>query len=116
MDPRNILKTLVHFARNEYKDKQPKSVKLYRVKSKNILTRGILPSLQIKEIGLITFLIIADYGESLRIYSFSRQGKLLSGVNISPDFYASKKMENYLKLEFQFPKKNIQKMKNYGKS
>ena len=105
MEARKILKKLVHFAEHEYKDKQPKSVKVYRVKSKNILTRGMLPYLQIKEQGLISFLIIADYNEFLRIYSFSRQGTLLSGVNVTLELKVFKKIEKSIKLEFQYPKK-----------
>ncbi|MFW9938429.1 MAG: hypothetical protein ACFFD5_12330 [Candidatus Thorarchaeota archaeon] len=107
MEARNVLKKLVHFAEHEYKDKRPKSVKIYRVKSKKILTRGMLPNLQLKEKGLVSFLILADYQDTLRIYSFSRQGTLLSGVNILPDPKTIQKMKKSIKLEFQYPRKKI---------
>jgi hypothetical protein len=68
MDPRSILKKLIHFAQREYQEKHPKSVKVYRLKSKSILTRGILPSLNIKQIGPIAYLVIANYGENFRIW------------------------------------------------
>ncbi|NHJ24114.1 MAG: hypothetical protein EAX89_06040 [Candidatus Lokiarchaeota archaeon] len=105
MEPRNILKTLAHFAEREYKEKRPKSVKIYRVKSKSVLTRGVLPSLQIKQVGPIAFLVIADYGEHYRCYNFSRQGILISGDNVEPSPKFLKDLEKSTKLEFQLPKK-----------
>jgi len=107
MDSRHILKNLVQFAKREYDEKRPKLVQVLRVKSKTLLTRGILPSLQIRQVGAISFIITADYSDIFRIYYFDHSGKLLYGDNIEPTAKVVKNIEKSTKLEYQFPKKEI---------
>ena len=78
---------------------------MYRLKSKSILTRGVLPSLQLKQISHIAFLVIADYGEHLRVYQFSRQAILISAENIEPTTKLTKQIQKTTTLTFQLPKK-----------
>ena len=78
---------------------------MYRLKSKSILTRGVLPSLQLKQINPIAFLIIADYGEHLRAYQFSRQAVLISADNVKPTAKLIKQLQKTTTLAFQLPKK-----------
>ncbi|MFX0009930.1 MAG: hypothetical protein ACFE9R_06425 [Candidatus Hermodarchaeota archaeon] len=75
------------------------------MKSKSVLTRGILPSLQLKQTGLIAFLIVADYGEHLRAYQFSRQAVLIAADNIEPTAKLIKQIQKTTTLTFQLPKK-----------
>lgn len=107
MDSRHILKNLVQFAKREYDEKRPKLVQVLRVKSKTLLTRGVLPSLQIRQIGAISFIITADYSDILRIYFFDHSGILLYGDNIELTAKNVKNIEKSTKLEYQFPKKEI---------
>ena len=104
-EPRAILKDLIHFAKREYAEKRPKSIKVYRVKSKSLLTRGVLPSFQLKQTGPIAFLIVADYGEHLRAYQFSRQAVLISADNVEPTAKLIKQIQKTTTLTFQLPKK-----------
>ncbi len=57
-------------------------MEILRVKSKTVLTRGVLPSLSIKQVKGAKYLVVADYKESFRVYSFTSTGELLSGQNI----------------------------------
>ena len=50
MSQRKVLKDIIQFGKREFKEKEPLSVEILRVKSKTILTRGVLPSLSIKQI------------------------------------------------------------------
>ncbi|MFW9949009.1 MAG: hypothetical protein ACFFKA_02650, partial [Candidatus Thorarchaeota archaeon] len=75
------------------------------MKSKNILSRGILPTLQIKRIGPIGYLIVADYVEQMRVYNFSRQGGLIAGDNVDPTPRLLKQLKKTTTLVYQLPKK-----------
>jgi len=50
MSQRKVPKNIIQFGKREFKEKKPLSVEILRVKSKTILTRGVLPSLSIKQI------------------------------------------------------------------
>jgi len=63
MSQRKILKKIIQFGKREFKEKKPLSVEILRVKSKTVLTRGVLPSLSVKQIKGARFLVIADYKE-----------------------------------------------------
>jgi len=78
---------------------------VYRLKSKSILTRGFLPTFQLKQTSPIAFLIVADYGEHLRVYQFSRQAVLISADNVEPTAKLIKQLQKTTTLTFQLPKK-----------
>ncbi len=82
--PRDILKQLGKFARKEYEEKRLKEVDVRQVKSKAILTRGVLPELSIKQRGLINYLIVTPGDQEYRCYLFDMQGHLLGSQNIPP--------------------------------
>jgi len=104
MSHREVLKNIVKFGRREYKEKRPLTLKILRVKSKSVLTRGMLPSLNIRQIQGTHFIILADYKEYLRIYSFSRNGQLLGGENIEKKPKLLKELSKNTKLEYHLPK------------
>jgi len=83
---RNSLKKINNFANREYKEKRPKSVKVLRLKSKILLTRGILPNYQVRQEGPVVFLVISDYGKTFMVYSFNRNGDRIGGqhYDVSP--------------------------------
>ena len=104
MSQREALKKVTKFGKREYAEKKPLSLKVLRVKSKSILKRGILPSLNIKQIQGTFFIIIADYGDYLRIYSFGRDGQLFGGENIEKNPKFMKELTNSTALAYHLPK------------
>ena len=93
MEARNIFKKVVHFANWEYKEKRPKSLKVLRGKSKSVLSSGVLPELQIRTVGPIVFIVVSDYGDTLRIYFFNRSGERVGGQNYEPTPKFLKKLD-----------------------
>ena len=104
MSHRNVLKRIIGFGKREYKEKKPLGLKILRVKSKSILTRGLLPSLNVKTMGLIRFLVVLDYNDYIRLYSFSREGDLLGGQNLEKEEKTLQKVDHATKLEYHLPK------------
>ncbi|MHA1148090.1 MAG: hypothetical protein ACTSR8_07565 [Promethearchaeota archaeon] len=102
---REVLKIIVQFGKREYKEKKPKSLRIYRIKSKSILKRGMLPNLSIKQIGLIHYLIVLDYIDNLRIYLFARDGHQLGGQNIDKTQDFLKELQKSTSLQYHLPKK-----------
>ena len=74
MSQRKVLKDITQFGKREFKEKKPLSLEILRVKSKTILTRGVLPSLSIKQVKGAKYLVVTDYKEFFRIYSFTSSG------------------------------------------
>lgn len=108
MSQRDAVKIIVRFAKKEFLEKRPKEVQVLRIKSKAILTRGLLPTLQIRQIKNTFIIIVADYGEELRIYSFGRNGELLGGENFDKNPKFLKNLEKSTKLIYHLPKKKVE--------
>ena len=105
MEVRDIFKKVVHFANWEYKEKRPKSVKVLRVKSKSLLTLGVLPELQMRTIGPIMYLVVSDNRDTLMIYFFNRNGERIGGQNYEPTPKFMKKLNKSTTVKYQLPKK-----------
>lgn len=104
---REVLKRIVQFGKREYKEKKPLKLSIYRVKSKSILKRGMLPNLNVKQIGLVHFLVVLDYGESLRVYFFARDGQQLGGQNIEKAERFLKDLQKGANLQYHLPKEKL---------
>ncbi len=104
MSFRDVLKNIVKFARREYAEKKPLTLRVLRVKSKSILKRGMLPNLNIKQVGSTHFIIIAEYSEHFRVYSFAKNGQLLGGENINKNPKVLKDLIKSTMLEYYLPK------------
>jgi len=104
MSQRKVLKDIIQFGKREFKEKKPLSVETLRVKSKTILTRGVLPSLSIKQVMGAKYLVVADYKEFFRIYSFTSSGELLDGQNLEKTAKLSKKLKKGTVKEYTLPK------------
>jgi len=79
--PRGSLKKVNHFAFREYNEKHPKSVRVLLIKSKSVLTRGVLPSYQVRQVGPVIFLAVSDHGDKSMIYFFNKEGDRIGGHN-----------------------------------
>ena len=102
---RDALKTVVKFCKREFREKRPLIMEVRKVKSKTILTRGILPLLKIKELKDTYYIITAEYDDFIRIYSFSQNGTLLGGENFEKSSKFKKKIQQATILKFNLPKK-----------
>jgi len=107
MSQRKVLKDIIQFGKREFKEKKPLSVEILRVKSKTILTRGVLPSLSIKQVKGAKYLVVADYKEFFRIYSFTSSGELLDGQNLEKTAKLSKKLKKGTVKEYTLPKEPL---------
>jgi len=104
MSHREVLKNVVKYGRREFAEKKPLTLKVLRIKSKSILKRGMLPALNVKQIGMVNFIIVAEYNDYVRIYSFDRNGQLLGGENVDKNPKFLKDLLKSTKLEFHLPK------------
>ena len=104
MSSRDVLKNIIKFGKREYREKKPLSLKILRVKSSSVFKRGMLPNLNIKQIKGAQFIIVADYNEYLRIYSFNRNGTLLGGENFKKTQKFTKKLSKATVLEHHLPR------------
>jgi len=102
---RNVLKNILKFGKREFYEKKPLSLEIRKVNSKTILTRGILPSLNIQQIKGTFYIILVEYTENIRIYSFSQNGTLLGGENLINDPVVIKKILASTKLKYHLKKK-----------
>ena len=100
-----MLKTVIKFGRREYSEKKPFSLEVRRVKGNTVLTRGIMPSLNIRKIKETLYIIVAMYAKNIRIYSFSKEGILLGGEDLENNPSVIKKILSGTKLHYHLPKK-----------
>ncbi len=112
MREREGLKTVIHFANREYKEKRPKSVKVFRVKSQTVLKRGILPNLLIKQKGPIEYLIVEDRGDELKIYGFGHNGTFITDYTRDLTLRFLKQLQKSTTLEAQLPRKKVEKVED----
>ena len=104
MSQRKVLKDIIQFGKREFKEKKPLSVEILRVKSKTILTRGVLPSLSVKQVKGSKYLVVADYQEFFRIYPFTSSGVLLGGQNLEKTAKLLKILKKGTVKEYTLPK------------
>lgn len=102
---RKVLKELVHFGKREFLEKKPKKVSILRVKDPNVFTRGALPSLAIKQRGLIQYIVMVEYNDLFRLYFFTVEGKLLGAENFKLYSPLLSKISKTSKVLHSFPSK-----------
>jgi hypothetical protein len=108
MAQRHALGNIVKFAKREYQEKKPSLVQVLKVKNKSILTKGVLPSLQMFEKPFqIFFLVVSEYSDSLRLYYFDRNGSIISGANFDKSAKLLKELSKNTTKAYQIPKKEI---------
>ncbi|MFX1296371.1 MAG: hypothetical protein ACFFD2_16150, partial [Promethearchaeota archaeon] len=88
-----------------YKEKRPKSVKVLRLKSKSVITLGVLPEYQMRTIGPVVYLVVSDQREELMIYFFNRNGERTGGQHYEPTPKFLKKLNKSTTVKYQLPKK-----------
>ncbi|NHI91564.1 MAG: hypothetical protein EAX96_03605 [Candidatus Lokiarchaeota archaeon] len=95
-DLREIFKRLIAFAQLEYKEKRPTSISGYLIKQ----VKGLSGSIPIINAYLnrhiLSFFILSNFKDSIRIYFFTRDGTMVGAENIE--------LQNYSKFEKQLKK------------
>ncbi|KKL69927.1 hypothetical protein LCGC14_2110040 [marine sediment metagenome] len=110
---RNSLKRVNRFASREYKEKHPKSVRVLRLKSKNVLTRGVLPNYQVQQQGPVIYLVVSDQGDNFMLYFFNKMGENIGGQHYDLTSKFLKDLEKSTVLKTQFPKKIPKKIEDF---
>ncbi len=104
MISRDTIKRVVQFGKREYSEKKPLNLYVYRIKSKTVLSRGMLPSLSIRLIQGTFFIILSEYKDEYRIYSFSKDGAMLGAENLQKTSEIEKKLAKSTQLIYHLPK------------
>lgn len=99
---RGALKQVVKFAKKEFREKSPLAGCVLRIKDiKKVSIGGPLPQRGIVEHQNRYYIVLLDYGESYRVYNFSKTGILLNGENIEKDSDKIKIMKKSTKIEYK---------------
>ena len=105
INPKKIVKQLIHFARREFREKRPFSVRVLRMKSERILTKGgPLKILNINQSSSVYYLVLAEYEDHFRIYYYSKDGLSLGARNFESDKKLLQKINKSSVVEYKFPK------------
>jgi len=105
INPKKIVKQLIHFAKREFREKRPFSVRVLRMKSERILTKGgPLKVLSISQTSPVYYFVLAEYEDHFRIYYYSKDGLSLGARNLELDKSLLQKINKSSVVEYKFPK------------
>ena len=103
---RYALKEIVKFAKREFREKKPLSVRILRFKDKQVFSRGgPIPTITIKETQIPYYLVVVEFEDNYRIYNYTKTAILINGVNIEKTSEKMKQIEKSTKLEYNIVKK-----------
>jgi hypothetical protein len=101
---RTALKEVVKFAKREYSEKKPHTVRVLRVKDEVVFSKGgPIPSITVKQTQIPYYLVVLDYGDMYRLYKFRKDGELFQGENVERGSGRMKEIEKSAKLEYNIP-------------
>ncbi len=107
-------KKLYGFAVKEYKEKKPKNIQGYMIKKRSIFSKGFSPSFQLQsQLTLqISYLIIVNYGSTVRVYYFSSELLQLGAKNLNSKEFMKmmKKIKKSVKKIFEVPHKTKEQL------
>jgi len=115
MSERLATKKVVQFAKREYREKHPLSVIVARTKPELIFSKGFLSSLTIQRHKISQLIIIAEYHENYRIYSFSKSADLLGAENLKKSPQLKHTLEKSVSTVYQLPKQPNKEMNSEKK-
>lgn len=105
MSTRNTKKSLIYFARREYREKRPLSVRVLRIKREKILTLGgPFKILSISVTKNPYYLVLIEYAEQIRIYYYSKNGISLGARNFEHEEKLLKEIRKATIIEYKLPK------------
>jgi hypothetical protein len=104
MQERHALKEIAKFAKREFREKRPKSVKVYRVKNERVFTKGFLSSISMSRERLSKYIVAVEHPETVRVYFFTKQGILFSGQNFDNTEKVRKEIKKNTTIQYRIPK------------
>ncbi len=105
MNAKKIVKILIHFARREYKEKRPIGVRVLRVKEELVLSKGgPIKTLNVRQIKNPYYLVVVEYKNQMRIYSYLLNGVPLEAENLDITKSLLDKIKKKTVKEYEFPK------------
>jgi len=113
LEIRQSFKKVRHFVDWEYKEKRPKSVKAFRVKSKSMFNMGVLPNFQMERVGPVVYLVVSDHIDTLTVYFFNKLGDKLGSEKYEPTPKFMKELQKSTIVKYQRPKKERKDIERY---
>lgn len=105
INPKKIVKQLIYFAKREFREKRPFSVRVLRMKSERILTQGgPLKVLSISQTPPVYYFVLAEYEDHFRIYYYAKDGTSLGARNFELDKSLLQKINKSSVVEYKSPK------------
>ena len=102
---RSGLKKIVKFAKREFQEKKPESLRVLRIKDEQVFTLGgSIPIMVFKKIHNPYYLVLLDYKDQIRVYYFTKNGVLIKGENFQKTLDKMKKIKKATKIEYKLPK------------
>lgn len=98
-------KNIIKFAQKEYREKHPLTVQVARVKSETILFKGFLPSTKLIKHKISDYIVISEYQDEYRIYSFNKNANLLGAEIVVKTEKVQKQIRNATSKIYSLPKK-----------
>jgi hypothetical protein len=93
-----IKKQLRNFAKKEFNEKKPLEIRVLQLKPGVIFKKGsILPNLMIKNFFGSAYVVYLDYGDQLKFYYFSKEGRSMGGQNFDKSEKLLKEMHGKAK-------------------
>jgi len=108
-------KKLQAFATREYKEKKPKRVIVRRIVSIKIVPKTIIPSINVKsDLDLNPFLLISDFGSTIRMYYMLPDCTMLGAENYPKKEFEKieRKIRRYSKKVLELPQITAEEMFN----
>jgi len=97
---------VVRFAKMEFRQKKPLNVKVLRVKDvKKVSIGDALPQRGVKESHDQCYVVLLDYGENYRMYTFTKLGTLINGKTIEKTSDEIHLLERTTKLVYKFKRR-----------
>jgi len=105
INPKKTVKQLIHFVKREFREKRPFSVRVLRMKSERILTKGgPLKVLSMSQTSPIHYLVVVKYDHHFRLYYYSKEGVALGAQNLELEENTIQKLHKLTVVEYRYPK------------
>jgi len=105
INPKKTVKQLIFFAKREFREKKPFSIRVLRMKNERIISEGgPLKILSMSQTSPIHYLVVVKYDHHFRLYYYSKEGVALGAQNLELDESTIQKLHKLTVVEYRFPK------------
>ncbi|KKL92530.1 hypothetical protein LCGC14_1883760 [marine sediment metagenome] len=105
MNTKKVVKTLIKFARREYSEKRPLSVRVLRLKEAQVFSRGgPIKTLRVNQMKNPYYLVVVEYKKQMRIYSYSLNGVSSGAENLDITKNLLDEIKKKTVKEYEIPK------------